>query len=102
MNKTRLGWIMEDPTKKPQEHQEKPQKPEKPILRSLVKPQKNDEIRYYRGKYKVEFIRKTLKGYICKALTPFRSGLLTVEVDDEFLANPRFLWKTKLKEEIVE
>lgn len=100
MSKPRLGWIMEDPTKKPQKRQEKPQKSEKPIEKSLVKPQKPVDIRYYRGKYEVEFLRKTLQGCLCKALTPFTSGYLTVEMNMEFLANPRFLWKTRRKEEI--
>lgn len=90
--KIRLGWIMEDPHKKLRKLPEKPQKP-------AEEPQKKPtNIRYYRGKYEVEPLKKTSEGVICKALTPFTSGKLTVKLNAEFLAKPRFLWKRTRKD----
>lgn len=92
MSKIRLGWIMEDSLKKPQERQGNSQKS---MEKRQVKPQELGEVRYCYGKFKVELLRKTSQGYLCKALTPFTVSGLKVEMNMEFLVEPRFLWKTK-------
>ncbi len=96
MNDARLDWIMEDPLKKPQKREEKPAEERQKKLEK----EGTAEIRYYFGKYEMEFLGKTPQGSLCKALAPFTSGNLTVELNEEFLANHRFLWKRKRSEKM--
>lgn len=62
----------------------------------------DSEIRWYKGKYKVEVLKKSKGNWLVKALEKFnilRKGRImpsiakTVEVGDEFTTVPRLLWK---------
>ena len=52
------------------------------------------EIRYYKGKYKVQIVKKSRMNYLVQPLEKIRiNGFLIWDSDDKFTTVPRLLWR---------
>ena len=56
------------------------------------------DIRWYKGKYKVQIVKKSRMNYLIEVLEDvFQSGFMVWQIGDKFTTVPRLLWRNKRK-----